>query len=99
PPLRFVYNTAVYGLSGAAAGLVVSLGVDSLPLAVVAASAAFYTVNVGLVAMVVARVSRRPFVPLVRKAAASTAVPLAIMASVALMLAILWERSPFYAAS
>jgi diguanylate cyclase (GGDEF)-like protein len=62
-------------------------------------SVAFYAVNVLFVAAVIARWAREPFIPLLTQSAYWTAVPFAIMASVSLMLAVLWRESPVYAAA
>jgi diguanylate cyclase (GGDEF)-like protein/putative nucleotidyltransferase with HDIG domain len=66
---------------------------------VLLAATAFYAVNLPLVAAIVARWAREPFLDLLRRAVRSTFVVFAIMASVTLMLAALWERSPFLAAA
>jgi hypothetical protein len=52
-------------------------------------------VNIPLVVAVVSRWARDSFVSLLRRAVASTLIAFAIMASLTLMLAVLWERSPF----
>jgi diguanylate cyclase (GGDEF)-like protein/putative nucleotidyltransferase with HDIG domain len=102
PAIRLSYNSAVYSLGGAAAGIAASVGakeagVASLLLQVLLAAAAFYAVNIPLIAAIIARWSREPFLPLLRKSVYWTAVPFSIMASVSLMLAVLWERSPLLA--
>jgi diguanylate cyclase (GGDEF)-like protein len=101
PPLRLLYNGPVYALSAAAAGGVASqLEGDSVPrlvAAVAAATAAYYVVNVVLVTAAIARVEERSFVPLIAAIARATLFPFAIMASGALMLVVLWERSPLLA--
>ena len=102
PAIRLSYNSGVYALGGGAAGLAASFGaketgVASLLLQVLLAAAAFYAVNIPLIAAIIARWSREPFLPLLRKSAYWTAVPFSIMASVSLMLAVLWERSPLLA--
>jgi diguanylate cyclase (GGDEF)-like protein len=102
PAIRLAYNSAVYALAGGAAGAVVALagahgGVPGLFLHVLLASAAFYAVNILLTAGIIARWSGEPFLPLLRHSVYWTAVPFSIMASVSLMLAVLWERSPFLA--
>jgi diguanylate cyclase (GGDEF)-like protein/putative nucleotidyltransferase with HDIG domain len=107
PPIRTAYNSAVYALGGAAAGGAAALGalalgdmdagVAGLLVQVVAASAAFYAVNIPLVAGIISLWSGEPFVVILRRSFAWTAVPFSIMASVSLMLAVLWERSPFLA--
>jgi diguanylate cyclase (GGDEF)-like protein len=102
PAIRLAYNSAVYALAGGAAGGVAALaagqeGIGGLFVQVLLAAAAFYVVNVLLTAGIIARWSREPFLPLLRHSVYWTAVPFSIMASVSLMLAVLWERSPFLA--
>src|SRR5439155_7762499 len=85
-------------------GAAASLGdrttaVGSLLLQVLLAAAAFYVVNLLLIAAVLARSSGEPFIPLLRSSVAWTAVPFSIMASVSLMLAVLWQRSPLLSAA
>jgi diguanylate cyclase (GGDEF)-like protein/putative nucleotidyltransferase with HDIG domain len=103
PFIRIIYNTSVYALAAAAAGLT-ALAFDgdgflALSAAVLLAATAFYAVNLPLVAAIVARWAREPFLDLLQRAVRSTFVVFAIMASVTLMLAALWERSPFLAAA
>jgi diguanylate cyclase (GGDEF)-like protein/putative nucleotidyltransferase with HDIG domain len=74
-------------------------GVGALLAAVVIGSGAFYAMNVVLIAAVVARMAEERFVALVRRSLASTVIPFSIMASVSLMLTVLWERSPLLAAA
>ena len=101
PALRLLYNGPVYALSaGAAGGVASQLEGDSAPrlvAAVAAATAAYYVVNVVLVTSAIARVEQRAFVPLIAAIARATVFPFAIMASGALMLVVLWERSPLLA--
>jgi diguanylate cyclase (GGDEF)-like protein/putative nucleotidyltransferase with HDIG domain len=102
PLIRLSYNSAVYALGGAAAGGAESLGVNeagvaSLLLQVLLAAAAFYMVNIPLIAGIISRWAREPFLPLLKRSVYWTAVPFSIMASVSLMLAVLWERSPLLA--
>jgi diguanylate cyclase (GGDEF)-like protein/putative nucleotidyltransferase with HDIG domain len=102
PAIRLAYNGAVFALSGAAAGAAASIGgpedgVPGLLLGVLLGSAGWYAVNIPLVAGIISRWSREPFLPLLRKSVYWTAVPFSIMASVSLMLAVLWDRSPLLA--
>ena len=103
PLVRLVYNGATYSLAGAAAGgaalHVGGSGVAGLVLAVLAGSVAFYCVNILLVTAVIARWAREPFGPLLRRTTQATTLPFAIMASVSLMLVVMWERSPFLSAA
>ena len=102
PAIRLVYNSSVYALGGAAAGAAVAVvghptGVSHLFLDVLGAAAGFYGVNILLTAGIIARWSREPFFPLLKRSIYWTAVPFSIMASVSLMLAVLWDRSPLLA--
>jgi len=91
-PLRVGYNAGVYALGAAAAGAAASLASSELPAALAAATA-FYLVDLPLVALVISRWAREPFGSLLRRAFASTLTAFAIMASLSLMLVVLWERS------
>ena len=98
-PIQLAYNGAAYGVSGAAAGgavVLVSHGseVTTLILGTIAAALAFYTLNMLLTTAVIARFTGQPFPMLLRTNAATNAVPFAIMASMSLMLAVLWNESP-----
>jgi diguanylate cyclase (GGDEF)-like protein/putative nucleotidyltransferase with HDIG domain len=102
PVIRLVYNSSVYALGGAAAGATVGLvgqptGVSHLFLDILGAAAGFYGVNILLTAGIISRWSGDPFFPLLKRSIYWTAVPFSIMASVSLMLAVLWERSPLLA--
>ena len=102
--LRLAYNTGVYALCGAAAGAAAGLvhyreGLASLLLAVVSGTAAFYVVNVCLVAAIVARSAQESFGRLLGRSVRLTLVPFSIMASLTLTLAVLWERSPVLTAA
>jgi diguanylate cyclase (GGDEF)-like protein len=102
PAIRLSYNSAVYALGGGAAGAAAELGVGqagvaSLFLQILLAAAAFYLVNIPLIAGIISRWTQEPFFPLLRHSVYWTAVPFSIMASVSLMLAVLWERSPLLA--
>jgi len=100
PPLvRTIYNSALYVSGAAAAGLVVEAvnggTLAELLAAAALGSTAFYLVNVLLLALVIARSGREPVLALAARYVRWTTVPFAIMASVTLMLVVLWERSPF----
>ena len=104
PPLvRTIYNTALYVTGAAAAGLVVEAlkggALVELLAAALLGSTAFYAVNVLLLALVIARSGREPIRGLAARYVRWTTVPFGIMASVTLMLVVLWERSPFLALS
>lgn len=99
PMVRLVYNAAVYALSACAAGgAAAAVGNETVPylvLEVLVASAAYYLVNVTLVAGALSRWNDERFVSLLAATTFWTALPFAIMASGTLMLAVLWDRSPF----
>ncbi|MGH3115493.1 MAG: hypothetical protein ACRDOP_18700, partial [Gaiellaceae bacterium] len=99
PPIRIAYNSGVYALAAAGAGAVTAAipsdGFGWLALEVGLAASAFYAVNLPLVAAVVSRWARESFLLLLRRAVSSTFIAFAIMASLTLMLAVLWDRSPF----
>ena len=102
--IRLAYNSAVYALCGAAAGGAATFAdqwssVGSLIVAVLVASAAFYAVNVTLIAAIVGRSASRPVLRLLSRSLRFTAVPFSIMASVSLMLIVLWDRSPLLSAA
>ncbi|MGH3051754.1 MAG: diguanylate cyclase domain-containing protein, partial [Gaiellaceae bacterium] len=103
PRERIAYNAAVYALAGAAAGLgnLIPDGESFvwLCLQVLASATAYYCVDLILVAAAVARASRRSFPALLGSAFASTLLPISILASLALMLVVLWKSSPFLAAT
>ena len=103
-PTRFAYNIALYALSAAAAGFVVSPfarggAISLLLLAAAAATTAFYIVNISLLAAIVARTSREGYRPLVARYLRMTLLPAAIMASFTVVLVALWDRSPPVAAA
>ena len=99
--LRLLYNGPVYALSAAAAGGVAGQlegdSVTKLVASVAGATAAYYVVNVLLVTAAISRLEQRSLVPLMAATARATLLPFAIMASGALMLVVLWERSPLLA--
>jgi signal transduction histidine kinase len=102
PPWRAVaYNVSLYALSAAAAGATASVLVGSTltstALGTLAAACAFYVVDIGLLAAVVSRSTHAPIVDLLRPVVAWTALPLAVMASLTIILVVLWGQSPFLA--
>jgi signal transduction histidine kinase len=101
PLSRVVFNSAVYALAGAAAGATAASVGSSTVAALIAgtmlAAGAFYAVNVGLLSLVVSRASGRRWLALLVAFLTQTAVPLGVMASVAAVLVVVWERSAFAA--
>jgi signal transduction histidine kinase len=101
PAIRVAFNMGLYALAATAAGLAVegSEGNDlaALALGAFSASAAFWLVDVVLLAAVVARASDERFLPYAWRYVFWTAIPFAIMASLAVLLVVLWDRSPLIA--
>ena len=99
PPLRVAYNVAVVALAATAAGAVSAPlngeGASGVLARVGAAASAQYAVNLLLITAVVAVSARRSVFSLTRTNIRVTIVPFSLMASAALMLVVLWERSPF----
>jgi diguanylate cyclase (GGDEF)-like protein len=103
PPIRVAYNASVYSIAAIAAGIaIVPLHGDTaiLVLAQVAVVAfTYYVVNLLLICLVVGVTAPKPFVDVARTSVEITALPFALMSSAALMLVVLWQRSPFLSAS
>jgi diguanylate cyclase (GGDEF)-like protein/putative nucleotidyltransferase with HDIG domain len=100
PPIRATFNAGVFGLAGGSAGLILGeLHGGSAPLLtarIVASAATLYTVNLLLVtAAIAASGSSRGYFGLIRSNVRWTIVPFTLMASTALMLVVLWQRTPF----
>jgi diguanylate cyclase (GGDEF)-like protein len=103
PLERVAYNASVFAIGAAvAAGLVALVdgsGTPNLVAQVGVSAAAQYAVNLVLVSSAVARSARRPFGALVGSSSRATIVPFGLMASAALMLVVLWQRSPLLSAA
>src|SRR3954447_11819980 len=103
PLMRVSYNAAVFGGGAAVAGL--SIGwigrqdTGELLAAVGVAALLDYWVNLLLITLVVAVHSKRSFVTLVRTNTRATILPFALMASAALMLVVMWQRSAVLSAA
>ena len=97
PVIRIAYNGSVFAVAAGAGGLLVSFvggdGTDVLTAKVAIAATTQYAINLVLISLVVARSSRRPFLGLIRASLRWTLVIFALMASAALMLVVLWQRS------
>jgi signal transduction histidine kinase len=93
--LKVAFNSSLYALSGAAAGLVAGLMPAALRFGF-ASSLAFYVVNVSLLAIVLARVRGERYVRVARRFYRSTFVAFVVMAATTAILVTLWERSPYY---
>jgi signal transduction histidine kinase len=101
PLSRVAFNCAVYVLAGIAAGAAAAALQDGsllgLVLGAIVAAVAFYLVNIPLLTAVVTRSRGVPFLPALRNYLQLTSVPFGVMASLAVILVVLWDRSPFVA--
>jgi signal transduction histidine kinase len=101
PPSRVMYNSALYALAaaaaGAAAGPLEGSSLLELCVGTLLGSVAFYLTNILLLALVVARASGERWHRLVGRYLVWTALPFWIMASLTIILVVLWDRSPFVA--
>jgi signal transduction histidine kinase len=96
PAKRLVYNSALYVLGGAAAGLVATVTPDHAGLGV-GSSLAFYAVNITLLGAVVSQARRESYLRVVSSFYRSTLVPFAVMAATTAILIQLWRNAPYYA--
>ena len=103
PVERVAYNASVFALGAAAAGALVAFlpphGTASVVSQLGVSAATQYAVSVVLLSAVAALRTRREFPPLAAASVRATAMPFALMTSAALMLVVLWERSPFLSAA
>jgi diguanylate cyclase (GGDEF)-like protein len=104
PLIRTAFNAGVFGLVGTAAGALLTLvpGDDTATVVaqVTITAATLYVVNMLLVsAAIAASGSERSYKSLLASNTRWTAVPFALMASAALMLVVLWQRSPLLSAA
>ena len=99
PPLRVAYNGSMFALAALAAGARHradpgdSVGALIARL-VLAAFVYYWVVNLVLISAVLAASAGKPFFKLIWDNAKQTTAPFALMTSAALMLVVLWERSP-----
>jgi signal transduction histidine kinase len=101
PFSRGAFNCGVYVLAAAGAGGVADRFQDGtllgLSLGAIAAACTFYAVNIALLAAVVTRSRRVAYGPTLTNYVHLTFVPFAVMASLAVILVVLWDRSPYVA--
>jgi diguanylate cyclase (GGDEF)-like protein len=101
PPIRVAFNASVFALGAAFAGALIAPIGDSEPLSLLAsvfvAFGALFVVDWLLVNLVISLHSRRSYVGLLVATLRQMFVPASLMASAALMLVVLWQRSPFFA--
>jgi len=98
PLIRIAYNGSVYACAAAIGGLLVSLidgdGTDALIAKVAISASTQYGINLVLISLIIAVTSRRPFFELMQSSLRWTIMIFALMASAALVLVVLWQRSP-----
>jgi diguanylate cyclase (GGDEF)-like protein len=98
PLVRIAFNVAVLSIVALAAGVLIApIGGDSvgaLVARVAIAATADYWVNMLLISAAIALSSRQRYSQIIRANVKATIVPFAFMASAALMLVVLWQRSP-----
>jgi diguanylate cyclase (GGDEF)-like protein/putative nucleotidyltransferase with HDIG domain len=103
PPIRIAYNGSVFAFAAVVGGLLVTFipgdGIDTLVAQVGVSALTQYTINLALISLVVAITSRRPFLGLMRASLRWTIMIFALMASAALVLVVLWQRSPLLSAA
>jgi len=103
PLIRIGYNGSVFAVAAAVGGALVSFihsdGTAGLIGKVGISASTQYGINLLLISLVVAVTSRRPFFELIRSSLRWTIIVFALMASAALMLVVLWERSPLLSAA
>jgi len=98
PLERIAFNVAVLAVVALAAGALIAPidgdNVGALVARVAIAAAADYWVNMLLISAAIALSTRQRYSQLIRANVNATIVPFAFMASAALMLVVLWQRSP-----
>jgi diguanylate cyclase (GGDEF)-like protein len=98
PPIRVTYNASMFALAALAGGLAVAPVQDGsvvrLLTRLVICAFVYNLVNLALVSAVLAVSSGKSFATLFVENLRRTTAPFALMASAALTLVVLWERSP-----
>ncbi len=102
PLLRVAYNSSSFALAAVATGSALTLveragSGGALVGRVGLAGAVQYGVNIALVGSVVAVHSRRSLLATLRSSIRGTVLPFTLMTSTALVLVVLWQRSPYFA--
>ena len=98
PFQRIAFNVAVLAIVALIAGVLIAPidgdSVGALTARVVVAATADWLVNIVLISAAIAVSTGQPYIRLIEDNARATMVPFAFMASAAVMLVVLWERSP-----
>ncbi|HEV8461538.1 MAG TPA: diguanylate cyclase, partial [Gaiellaceae bacterium] len=101
PMIRTVFNAGVFGLTGSLAGWLLTMIDGSNDAAAIGGqvalmAAVLYTANLLLVtAAIAASGSEHSYFTLIRSNVRWTILPFTLMASTALMLVVLWQRTPY----
>jgi diguanylate cyclase (GGDEF)-like protein/putative nucleotidyltransferase with HDIG domain len=100
-PLRVAFNASVFGIAAALAGLAIErIAGDSpavLALEIAICSLIQYAVNMGLVGAVVRLDAGGSYLAVIRSNITWTAIPFTLMGATALILVVLWQRTPLLA--
>jgi diguanylate cyclase (GGDEF)-like protein/putative nucleotidyltransferase with HDIG domain len=101
PMIRTVFNAGVFGVTGSLAGWLLTMVDGSTDAAAILGqvalmAAVLYTANLLLVtAAIAASGSEHSYFTLIRSNVRWTILPFTLMASTALMLVVLWQRTPY----
>jgi signal transduction histidine kinase len=95
PLVRVSYNSALYALAAAAAGLSADALPDRFRVGLLS-SLCFYLVDVILLAAVLARIREERYLPVARSFFLSTLLPFLVMAAITGILVHLWNDSPWW---
>jgi diguanylate cyclase (GGDEF)-like protein len=100
PLIRTIFNAGVFGLVGTIAGAILPHlhgdNASAVLVKVAVTAGVLYTVNIPIVtAAIAASGSQHGYFTLIRSNLRWTIVPFTLMASTALMLVVLWQRTPY----
>jgi signal transduction histidine kinase len=95
PAVKLLFNSSVYVLSGAAAGLIAQ-SLSARYRTGLISSLAFYLVDVALLSAVVACSRKERYVRVARSFFLSTLAPFVVMAATTAILVQLWRESPYW---
>jgi diguanylate cyclase (GGDEF)-like protein len=103
PVVRSTYNASVFAIGAATAGLVIAPFEGEAPTTLLAMVTLAFTTQFAanwlLVSLVVSVYAGQRFRPVLERNLQLMIVPIALMASAALMLVVLWQRSPLFSAA
>lgn len=98
PPVRVIYNASVFAAAGAASGAALAplhgSSAGLIVAQVVVCAFVHYSVNLVLVSLVVGASAKKSVLAVAHSSFSITILPFALMASAALILVVLWQRSP-----